>query len=75
MKRIHTRILRDEELRPQLETGDVIFFLGRRVKLEEIERQIERLGFGELYIASETQGPKCRPSKNPSHAVRQRQTC
>jgi hypothetical protein len=57
MKQIHIRVLNDDELRLALESGDSIFFLGRRVKLQEIERQIERLGFGDLYIVSATKGP------------------
>jgi hypothetical protein len=56
MKRTHIRSLSDEELRPQLEAGDIIFFLGPKVKFQEIERQVERLGFGDLYIVSATKG-------------------
>lgn len=57
MNRIHIRVLSDDELRPQLEARDRIFFLGRRSKLQVIEQQVERLGFGEVYIVSVTQGP------------------
>jgi len=57
MKRTHTRVLTDEELRPQLEARDIISFVGRPVTFQEIERQVERLGFGDLYIVSATQKP------------------
>jgi hypothetical protein len=57
MNQIHIRALNDDELLPQLESGDSIFFLGRRIEMQDIERQIDRLGFGERYIVSATQGP------------------
>jgi len=44
--------MEDSELRQQLEAKDTIFFVGEDVSLQEIERQVERLGFGELYIVS-----------------------
>jgi hypothetical protein len=40
----------------QLEARDTIFFVGTNISLQNIERQVERLGFGELYIVSATQG-------------------
>ncbi len=56
MKRTHSAPLTDEELRPLLEARDVITLVGQPVGLEEIERQVERLGFGDLYLVSATQG-------------------
>jgi hypothetical protein len=44
----------DAELRQQLEARDTIFFLGGEVSLQKIERQVEQLGFGELYTVSAT---------------------
>jgi hypothetical protein len=46
----------DSDLRQQLEARDTIFFLGGDVSLQKIERQVERLGFGELYTVSATWG-------------------
>jgi hypothetical protein len=46
----------DAELRQQLEARDTIFFLGGDASLQKIERQVERLGFGEVYTASATWG-------------------
>jgi len=63
MKRTHSRQLTDDELRPQLEARDVIVFVGQPLATREIERQVERLGFGDLYIVSATQNPHCRESK------------
>src|ERR1043166_9101856 len=57
MKRTHSAPLTDDELRPRLEAREVISFVGQPVGLEEIERQVERLGFGDLYVVSATQGP------------------
>jgi hypothetical protein len=52
MKCVYTRLLSDEELRPHLERGDVIAFKGLGGEWEEIERQVERLGFGDAYAVS-----------------------
>jgi hypothetical protein len=51
------RRLTDAELRPQLEALDTILFVGHRLQWQEIERQVERLGFGDLYIVSAMQRP------------------
>jgi hypothetical protein len=55
MKRILVRPVSDNELRAQLEARDTILFVGEQVSWQDIERQVERLGFGELYIVSATQ--------------------
>jgi hypothetical protein len=52
MKRVYTRLLSDEELRPHLERGDGIAFEGPGHEWEVIERQVERLGFGDTYAVS-----------------------
>jgi hypothetical protein len=44
--------LADNELRPELEARDTIFFVGGGADWLEIERQVERLGFGEVYVVS-----------------------
>jgi hypothetical protein len=51
------RRLTDAELRPQLQALDTIFFVNQGLQWQEIERQVERLGFGDLYIVSATQRP------------------
>ena len=54
MKRVYTRLLSDEELRPHLERRDSVVFKGLVREWEEIERQVERLGFGDAYTVSRT---------------------
>lgn len=57
MESIYTRPLADDELRPQLEAGSTILFDGQTIQWHEIERQVEHLGFGDLYFVSSTMGP------------------
>src|SRR5262245_33893929 len=63
MARVCTSPLEDVELRPALESHDTILFIGQTVELKEVERQIERLGFCELYIVSLTKGRNGSVSK------------
>ena len=63
MKRTQSAPLTDDELRPLLEARDVISFVGQPVRFEEIERQVERLGFGDLYLVSMTLGPHSAGAK------------
>jgi len=55
MVRTCTMPLTDAELRLLLESGEAILFVGREISLHTIERQVERLGFGDAYIVSATQ--------------------
>jgi hypothetical protein len=50
------RRLSDSEFRQQLESRNTVFFIGGCVELQEVERQVERLGFEELYIVSAVKG-------------------
>ncbi len=50
---IYTRPLEDEELRAHLERRETIVFKGLGREWQHIERQVERLGFGEVYIVSQ----------------------
>ena len=63
METIETRLLTDDELRPQLEAKEMIVFSGRETKWREIERQVERLGYGNLYIVSVTDGTATKGSR------------
>ncbi|HZR19782.1 MAG TPA: hypothetical protein VFE51_21025 [Verrucomicrobiae bacterium] len=45
--------LPDSELRERLATGTSLLFDGSRVDWHEIERQVDRMGFGDCYIVSE----------------------
>jgi hypothetical protein len=53
MKCIHDQGISDAELRSELEARDSIVFMGTDLSMQDIERQVERLGFGEDYIVSE----------------------
>jgi len=43
-------ILSDDEMRLHLERGDMLVFQGMGGNWEEMEEQIERLGFGNQYL-------------------------
>jgi hypothetical protein len=55
--------LADAELRPQLEAGDTLSFVGVEISLQSIERQVDRLGFGDLYIVSAMRGRQTQATR------------
>lgn len=57
MKHVYTRLLTDDELRPLLERGDSIVFKGIAKAWQDLESQLERLGFGAEYAVSRTRKP------------------
>jgi hypothetical protein len=57
MKHVYTRSLCDEELRTHLERGDTITFTDAVKDWQDIERQVERLGFGDSYAVSRGNRP------------------
>ena len=54
MKHTYDRLLSDDELRPHLERGDIVVFTDTAKAWQQIERQVERLGFGDDYAVSRT---------------------
>ncbi len=59
----------DAEMRAHLEQGNSLFFPGMGREWEKLERQVERLGFGEVYFVSRTKGlrgdcAKVRPTRH-----------
>jgi hypothetical protein len=56
MKHVHTHRLTDEELQRELEAKDTILFIGTDLTWQELESQLERLGFGDSYIVSAMKG-------------------
>ena len=56
MKHTYDRPLSDDELRSHLERGDTVLFKGTPKAWQDIERQVERLGFGDDYAVSRTRG-------------------
>ena len=57
MKHVYTRLLSDDELLAHLERGDSITFEGPALEWQQIERQVERLGFGDQYAVSRAKKP------------------
>lgn len=49
-------MLPDEQMRVHLATGDSLVFEGLAQQWQDVERQVERLGFGELYLVSQRKG-------------------
>ena len=70
MERIYIRTLADDELRPPLEAMATIVFDGQTIRWHDVDRQVERLGFEDVYIASSTRGPfgNCKISLKPDSA-------
>lgn len=52
-KLIYTRLLGDQEMRGHLENRDTLLFEGLPREWQQIERQVERLGFGDRYVVSQ----------------------
>jgi len=48
-------VLPDDQMRAQLRDGATLVFKGLE-KWQAVERQVERLGFGEVYLVSQTSG-------------------
>jgi len=73
MKHVYARALCDEELRTHLERGDTITFTDAVKDWQDIERQVERLGFGDSYAVS--RGNRPDPAGRQSHTSVPSLTC
>lgn len=60
MKYVYTQLLSDGELRVHLEHGDDVIFQGAAHEWHQIERQVERLGFGDIYSVSRGKSAKAQ---------------
>ncbi len=60
---VYMRPLTDDELRRHLDANDTVLFKDASVRWHEIERQVERLGFGERFVVSSSQGNRGRTCK------------
>jgi hypothetical protein len=49
-------ILSDDQMRTHLRSGSTLIFKGLERDWQTVERQVERLGFGEVYLVSRTSG-------------------
>lgn len=54
---IYTRPLDEGELLAHLRAREEIIFRLPGLRWQEIEHELERLGFGDLYVVSATKGP------------------
>ena len=54
VERTHTRSVSDGRLRAELQAGDTVVFKGKNFTWEKVERQVERLGFGDSYLVIAT---------------------
>ncbi len=54
MRHTCERLLSDDDLRPYLERGDTVLFKVTPKDWHQIERQVERLGYGDDYAVSRT---------------------
>jgi hypothetical protein len=58
MQYTYARTLTDEELLRHLLAQDQLIVRVPGLGLREVERQVERLGFGEAFMVAETAGPR-----------------
>ena len=65
MRYTYARALRDEELLPHLERGDTIIFTEAVKHWQDIESQVERLGFGDNFAVS--RGSRPAPAGRQNH--------
>ena len=63
-----TCLLRDEELSDHLRKGHTLLFKGLGNEWQQIERQVERLGFGETYFVSQLEGHESSTKLSPAVA-------
>jgi hypothetical protein len=66
-----TRLLQDEELADHLLKGHTLVFKGLGQEWQQIERQVERLGFGEAYFVSQLGCHECSVKLSPTGAYDQ----
>lgn len=50
---IYTGLIPDEQMRAHLEKQETLIFKGLTREWQDIERQVERLGFGDLFVVSQ----------------------
>lgn len=65
MRFTYHRVLEDTELRAHLEQGDTLFFQDLGRAWQDIERQVERLGFGHAFMVSQIEAQGCHAKVAP----------
>jgi len=62
---IYTRLLNDQEMSAHLEKKDTLLFKGLGHEWQQVERQLERLGFGDRYVASKVSAGQSSTKVSP----------
>ena len=64
---VYTRLLNDQEMAAHLQEEDTLLFkeLGR--EWQQVERQVERLGFGDRYVVSQIGARRSSTKVSPLH--------
>lgn len=62
----YASLLRDDELATHLLKGHTVVFHGLGRDWHTIERQVERLGFGDTYYVSQIAGRECLIKLSPA---------
>ena len=65
---IYTRRLNDQEMSTHLEKHDTLLFRGLECEWQQIEKQVERLGFGDRYVVSQIRGRRSSTKVSPLEA-------
>jgi len=72
MKRTVIGLVSDEELRAWLQARETVLLVGKDIEWRDVERQVERLGFGEDFVVcaaqartSETATVRVEPVRPP----------
>ena len=65
---VYTRPLNDQEMSTHLENQDTLLFKGMGREWQQIERQVERLGFGDRYAVSQLSGRQSVTKVSPLKA-------
>ncbi len=58
----------DDQMHPHLENRDTLLFKGLGREWQQIEKQIERLGFGDAYLVSQVGSRSSSAKVSPTSA-------
>ncbi|MCX6930480.1 MAG: hypothetical protein NT154_45840 [Verrucomicrobia bacterium] len=64
----YVRLLTDQEICMHLEQQDTLLFVGLKREWQQIEHQVERLGFGDRYVVSQIAGRRSLTKVSPLQA-------
>jgi hypothetical protein len=64
----YTHLLNDQEMSTHLDNEDTLLFKGLGREWQQIERQVECLGFGDRYVVSQISGRQSSAKVSPLKA-------